>query len=308
MAHDQDPTRGAGLSLVIPMYNKAPYIRRAIESALNQAVRPTEIIIIDDGSSDGCGDVAREYAGQGINVHWQPNQGVAAARNNGVQCASCDWVALLDADDAWQRGMTEELIALTKAYPEAGLVGTAFEFSDSGQVSGGAAMLMAEGFRQGVLTNYFRVAPLGLPFCASSVAVRREVFLSLGGFARVWGGEDPDLWLRIALQHPVAYSTKVGATYHRGMPTQFSSLQLSQPFPQAVVSARRLMDEGHVDAAVSRDLAEYVNRLLLWHVGYLRRAGQRREALSLLWQCKGTHRFRKEWCGHALKALVPRFE
>lgn len=88
------------ISAIIPVFNGERYLGEAIESALAQSLPPAEIIVMDDGSTDGTAEVARQF-GSRVNYRWQPHAGVAAARNSGLAAARCDWIAFLDADDIW---------------------------------------------------------------------------------------------------------------------------------------------------------------------------------------------------------------
>lgn len=293
------------ISAVIPVYNKAAYIRRAVDSALAQTYRDFELIVVDDGSTDPSAAIVGSYADPRIRLFRQANAGVSRARNRGVAEARSAWVAFLDADDQWLPGLLAAIAGLVREYPEAALAGTAYRLSDEPGPCLGAQLLMGRGFARGILEDYFAIAPRGIPFCSSSVAVKRETFLSLGGFQPVWGGEDPDLWLRLALQYPLAYSTAVEAIYHQGMPTQYSSLNRLQPYPPAVVSARELDGEGRIPARLREDVLEYVNQLLIWHAEALVTAGRRREAKAVLAECRGTRRCRKAWKRQCLRASLP---
>ena len=88
------------ISVVIPTYNRKHTLPRAIASVLNQTLQPTEIIMVDDGSTDGTADWIQETYPR-INPIRQSNKGVSAARNIGIKSAKCDWIALLDSDDEW---------------------------------------------------------------------------------------------------------------------------------------------------------------------------------------------------------------
>lgn len=89
-------------SVIIPLFNKAPYIQRAVESVLKQTFQDFEIIVINDGSTDG-GELLEGYKDDRIKVISQENQGVSIARNTGIKHASYFYIAFLDADDYWHK-------------------------------------------------------------------------------------------------------------------------------------------------------------------------------------------------------------
>ncbi|MDD4356928.1 MAG: glycosyltransferase family A protein [Smithellaceae bacterium] len=105
-----DPFR---ISVVIPAYNGEPYLRRSIDSALAQTFRPMEIIVVDDGSTDGTAAVAKGY-GDAIRNIRQKNGGVSAARNTGIKASQGDWVAFLDVDDEWRTYHLENAVKVCK--------------------------------------------------------------------------------------------------------------------------------------------------------------------------------------------------
>src|SRR3954468_10533282 len=90
-------------SVVIPTYNRAAYLAEAVRSVRDQTYPAHEIIVVDDGSTDNTAQVVEILANDGIPLRYlrQANQGVAAARNRGIQAAAGDWIALLDSDDTW---------------------------------------------------------------------------------------------------------------------------------------------------------------------------------------------------------------
>jgi glycosyltransferase involved in cell wall biosynthesis len=107
------------VSCIIPVHNGERYLREAIDSIFKQTYRPLEIIVIDDGSTDGTARVAASYGDQ-LHYEWQPNAGPAAARNKGLDLARRDFVAFLDADDLWHPDKLTRQMARFEARAELG--------------------------------------------------------------------------------------------------------------------------------------------------------------------------------------------
>ena len=112
-------------SVIIPLYNKAPYVRKALESVCAQTYQDYELIVINDGSTDNSAIVADEYLKATDSIDYkiinQTNAGVSAARNTGVAASTGDYVAFLDADDWWEPTYLERMAQLIEDYPDAGL-------------------------------------------------------------------------------------------------------------------------------------------------------------------------------------------
>ena len=104
------------VSVVIPVYNGERYLAEAVQSALDQGYRPLEVLVIDDGSTDGSGEVARSF-GPLIHYHYLDHAGLAATRNHGVSVARGELLAFLDADDVWVKGKLERQVAALQAEP-----------------------------------------------------------------------------------------------------------------------------------------------------------------------------------------------
>ncbi|MCE5230694.1 glycosyltransferase [bacterium] len=113
----------AGVSVIIPVYNAAPLIARAIKSALNQELSPREVIVIDDGSTDGTADIVRSF-GDRVRFISQANQGQGAARNAGLGIANGEFIAFLDADDYWAPGFLRKCVEFLGAHQDAIAVST----------------------------------------------------------------------------------------------------------------------------------------------------------------------------------------
>jgi len=205
-------------SVVIPLYNKASHIQRALDSVLAQTLGDFELIVINDGSSDGGERVVGACSDPRVRLVNQQNQGVSAARNKGVVQASAPHVAFLDADDAWQPGFLAEIAPLIAASPDSALFATAYEMlSPDGKTRDYSAAAVGPALSSGVFLDYLDcVGRDTYPFYTSSACVNRAAFLDCGGFDRsLQIGEDVVMWLALSLRVPACFSPMVGATYHR---------------------------------------------------------------------------------------------
>jgi glycosyltransferase involved in cell wall biosynthesis len=227
----------ARVSVIIPAHNAERFIAETVDSALAQTHPDVEVIVIDDGSSDGTGRILEAY-GPAIRVHTQPNTGVGGARNTGARLATGDWVAFLDADDVWvPRKIEAQLDAVGNA---AWIYTNRFNFGDRGPVpelqSDCALMTDGDVFVPLLLRGNF--------ITVSSVMMRTRLFLELGGFVRQNGGcEDWDLWLRAAAQgHEVRYLPEPVVGY-RMSATSMSTNHRAMAAARRVVLARALETE-----------------------------------------------------------------
>ena len=114
------------ISIVIPLYNKAASVTRSLRSVFAQGCPDVEILVIDDGSTDGGDEVVRGIADRRIRLIRQENRGVSAARNRGIAEAAADWVAFLDADDEWLPGFLETIFGLRSQFPDCDVFATAY--------------------------------------------------------------------------------------------------------------------------------------------------------------------------------------
>lgn len=207
-------------SVIIPLYNKAPYVAKAIGSVLAQTFTSYELIIVDDGSKDD----SAAMAAQAIEGHEnccllsQENAGVAMARNNGVSASQGDYLCFLDADDWWESTFLEEMDKFVKEFPEAGIYGTNYTIvNETKRKTGVAPVGVEDGFEKGYI-NYCQVyaKTLAMPLWTGAVCIPRTVFEEMRGFPKgIKLGEDFLLWIRIALKYKVAFLNKPLAYYNQ---------------------------------------------------------------------------------------------
>ena len=203
-------------SVIIPLYNKAPYIAKAIESVLGQTYRDFEVIVIDDGSTDQSLEVAKTFENKSITIISQPNSGVSTARNNGVKIAKHPYICFLDADDWWHPTFLEEMKRLITDFPDAGIYGSGYYIVKNGQERI-APIGVPQGFERGII-DYCEVyaKTLCMPLTSISVVIPKHIFDEEKGFkSQLKFGEDFDLWIRIALKHKVILVNKPLAYYNQ---------------------------------------------------------------------------------------------
>ena len=198
------------ISVVIPLYNKVGSIGSTVESVLSQTYGDFELIVVDDGSSDGSPEVVGLFADSRIRLISKPNGGVCSARNAGIAAAKSEYVAFLDADDLWLPQFLEEIVRLMEDCPEAGIWGTSYYLQKDGQRTSAAKPLPA-GYRGIVDNSGWTCAHI---YCSSAVCCRKSALVEAGLFdERMSYGEDLDMWWRIMLRHPAAYLNAECAVY-----------------------------------------------------------------------------------------------
>ena len=199
-------------SVVVPLYNKAAEISRCLRSVLKQTITSFELIVIDDGSTDGGDIVVRSFQDPRVRFLQQENRGLAMTRNIGVQVAASSIVVFLDADDEWLPRHLENIARLVRLHPSAGFFSTGF-WLDRGSGWRRRVRLLKKYMKSDscLIADYFSI-PNGKTLPSAS-AVRREALIAAGGF-RTMFGEDIDLLLRMAAMFPMAYSSEPTVIWH----------------------------------------------------------------------------------------------
>lgn len=211
------------ISVVIPLYQKEATIVRALDSVARAACCDHEIVVVDDGSTDGSVACVEAWMRGRDNVELvhQENRGPSAARNTGICHARYPLIAFLDADDTWMSNHLVEMSSLVAAYPQASFYATAWQSIERD----GAPRKQAFGLgtdKKGPLPCFYETMATG-PMVAScsSVAAWRENLMRVGGFPeRIWRGEDKVTWARLAQLGEVVFSPEITATWHRDAPNR----------------------------------------------------------------------------------------
>lgn len=209
-------------SVVIPLYNKEKYIKRTINSVLNQTCKDFEIIVVDDKSTDNSLNIVKQFKDERIRIFKQKkNKGASFARNFGIKKAKAPYIAFLDADDVYIKDFLQEILRLTDKYKNIKFFATAYKkVFDNKKTE-----LKALGSRRDFIVKSFiaSVAKNKFFIHISSVVVHKSVFAKTGYFGYLSKeskksnsfGEDFDMWLRIARRYKLCYSNHVGSLYYK---------------------------------------------------------------------------------------------
>ncbi len=194
----------SGVSIIIPLYNKAGYIGRALESVFSQSLQDFEIIVVDDGSTDNGVEIVESYKDDRLRIVRQANSGPGAARNRGIKNSRRDYIAFLDADDQWLDSFLQTSIDNLQSYPDCALSVTAHYVGEDKRPWPGLTRL-------NIVKGPWRLQPdidpplmgaaLAFIHSAGAVLCRRDILTRFGGFyenACVYG-EDLYLWLQVML-------------------------------------------------------------------------------------------------------------
>lgn len=244
------------ISVVIPLFNKGPYIARALNSVLAQTFQDFEVIIVDDGSSDDGAEIVKEFTDSRIRLIQQENRGVSAARNRGIEVSRAELVAFLDADDEWLPDFLETIMRLRVKYPYAGIYGTAYKTCFPGAT---ICKVFKEADGERLLSSYFgALVEMGSPiFNSSSFAAPKEIINGVGYFLpKARWNEDGTMWGKIALHYPIAYSPNVCSIYHQYSINNSMKIDiyLENPFLQYIYTVPKETLSRYVDIG---DLMEY---------------------------------------------------
>ncbi|GAA3972927.1 glycosyltransferase family 2 protein [Allohahella marinimesophila] len=273
-------------SVIVPAYNVAPYIAQALDSLFRQTLADMEIIVVDDGSSDGTAEVLKgietSHAGRTpcLQVIHQSNGGPSAARNAGLAVARGQYVGFLDADDLWYPEKLARHVALLEKRQSADLSFSWFRSIDQhGEATGFIGRPDAFSFADLVRNN---------PIVTTLVVARKQALVDAGGFDDTLSSHvDFDLWLRVAHLRPDNFAEVPEVLVdQRTRPGQITSdwRRMARNWEKVIQKARTLQP-GIVEKVVNEARAR--QRLFLAKSAY--RGGESRDALKLMLQAWRAH-------------------
>jgi hypothetical protein len=249
------------VSIIIPLYNKAPYVRRALDSIAAQTFSDFEVIVIDDGSTDDGAAIVADYPDKRCHLIRQANAGPGAARNTGIAHSQGEFIAFLDADDEWLPTYLDESLRLLEQFgPKVASVTSGYIEYPSGVsreslwrkrgLTGGVHQMQPDSDPWQVVSMLAYMSPC-------STVARREAIRRWEGFysrEKCVFGEDAFLWLKVLLNHPVAFNLKPLVRFHReaaGLSKNLNGARPTEPFltdPNDLIAScppplRALLDE-----------------------------------------------------------------
>ncbi|MBW4608850.1 MAG: glycosyltransferase [Hassallia sp. WJT32-NPBG1] len=189
------------VSVIIPAYNALAYLAETVDSVFKQTFSDWELLIVDDGSSDGTAAWARQITDSRVRLICQKNQGSSVARNTGITAAKGEYIALLDADDLWEPTKLEKQVRFLEENPSIGLVDTwTILINQKGKSTGRIIVSSAEGDVWKQLVQFKPVC-----CCDSTPLIRRSCFDNVGLFnPDLPYLEDLDMWIRLAGRYEFA--------------------------------------------------------------------------------------------------------
>ena len=203
--------------MVVPTFDRASVLPRALDSVIEQTRLPAEVIVVDDGSTDATAELV-ESRFPGVRLLRQENRGVSAARNRGIEASRGEWIALLDSDDEWRPRKLERQLSALEAQPDLRICHTDEIWIRQGRRVNPRQIHAKHG---GWIFEHC------LPLCAmspSSIVIHRSIFAAVGMFNEALPAcEDYDLWLRICSRYPVLYLDELLVVKYGGHEDQLSS-------------------------------------------------------------------------------------
>lgn len=226
------------ISVIVPAYNAEKTIQESVDSVLGQTFTDFELIVIDDGSTDGTLDILKDIPDPRLQVISQPNSGPPRARNHGVAVAQGDYFAFLDADDLWRPTKLADQLAALDAHPEAAI---AYSWTDCIDETGAFVR------RGGRFLSRGRIYPtlllVDILENGSVPLIRRQAFMDVGGFDEsLPAGQDWDLYLRLAVNHRFIAVPQVQVFY------RMTSNSVSSNLDHLEQGAKQLLERAYQQA------------------------------------------------------------
>lgn len=216
-------------SIVIPLYNKEKYIEKTLKSVLNQSFTDFEILIVNDGSTDGCVEKILRFKDERLKIFHQENKGVSVARNKGIKESQAEYICFLDADDEWMSDYLQNLHETILKFPDAGIYCSRyFTKINEKKLCKNPIENISDDY-EGYVSDFFASSLRYRIALTSAVCVHKNVFYEIGGFdEKISSGQDLDYWIRIAQKYPVVITNKETMIYNFQLPDSLSKTNINK--------------------------------------------------------------------------------
>lgn len=271
------------VSVVIPTFERARTVARAVESVLQQTYRPLEVVVVDDGSTDGTREVLEAYAGRVVYVY-QDNAGPSAARNRGLRESRGELIAFLDSDDVWLAPKLERQVALLEqAGPDVPccLCDSLIRMPDGREQSSFELAWLRPAEPAGLWLNPAAVLATRFVLFTQAVLARRGALEECRGFdEQLWLMEDHDLALRLALRGPWAFIREPLVRCWGAEDDGVKLSALARRQPAKLYQSMEYIDRKILEQEKIAD--DRVRKCLQWHL-----RGARRKLRAERWSTRG---------------------
>lgn len=264
----------SSVTVLMPVYNGEKYLKLAIDSILAQTFKDFELLIINDGSTDGTQTIIESYKDPRIRVHSQKNQGVAQSLNTGIKLAVGHYVWRHDADDICLPEQLQTQLDFLTAHPNFALVSTQIAFmTDNGKIAHDYKQPKDAFFQNQPFVKVERKQfnPYS-PITHATVLIKKEVFNTIGGYRTEFKtSEDTDLWLRIierydaAVLHYCSYFVRMNSTsatqvykkttsFYRDLAYQYAEERATigtDPLQRGELMLQAIVEEGEIPVLIT---------------------------------------------------------
>lgn len=272
-------------SVQICCYDSEKYLEETINSVAAQTFSDWELVIVNDGSTDGTEAIVRRFIEKGlpINYFYQGNKGFASARNKAVELSKGDWVAILDHDDVWHPDKLAVQNASIEKHPGAGLYFSNSEwFTDDGKI---IRKTIGDGrFKTGVMKDPFmKLLGEDCFIDSETVVIQKKTLIELGGFNETYRYiVDYELFLRVAKDHGIFYEDKVLARW-RMHPSQ-ATQKIEEAMTREYID---LFERSLKEGGLTSEVKEKIKRSIVYHLNNysllkLKKEGQKEFLWALL--------------------------
>jgi hypothetical protein len=270
-------------SIVVPVFNKSKFIGKALESVLSQSFHNFEVIIVDDGSTDGSAAVVRNINDPRVKLFVQQNSGVSVARNIGIQHARGELVFFFDADDWMHKDYLRTQVNQAIKYPHVSFFATRFLRFNS-ELLAPESWTIVLPVTVVIVNDLPTVWSRGQTFITSAVAIRQRTLLAMQpcfppGESK---GEDMDLWFRLAELGPLCLTDTPLIGYRDGTPGNLTSQNAGMLFPPYLQRLDKRAHSGQLTPSLSRSTLRFIAEARITKARMLLMQGQRLAAVSEL--------------------------